>query len=146
MKPDGTNTYTIGYAGSAVIRSFVLTTNESLIYFLVWGSTNFEFFIMRASDGNLNRRVLLTTSINSSSPYSIVLLNPTNTYLYFGIQNTLSKSSIWRWSTSDANIYWVIISGVENPRSLAYLNDNEVFYASIENSGSNRKWIMQRVK
>ena len=110
--------------------------DEGEIHFLVSGSGHFEFLSITTNDASLIRRLLLTTIGNTSSPYWLLLINPLNNMVFIAAQDSLNQAEFWTWSASAPNVSCDIISGVENARSLTYLNQNEIFYASIEQTGS----------
>ena len=85
-------------------------------------------------------------SSNTYNPTSLFLLNQANTIAFFGMENaSSSKGSVWKLILSSFSLSCFEFTGIANIRSIAYLNDDEMFYGSYEMYGLKR-WVMQRIK
>ena len=124
-----------------------MKNDESQLYFWISSSTQvFEFLALSWADGNNVHRIYSSTTSNTSNQNSLSILNQANTVMYFGVQNNSStKGSVWRKELSNSILNCIEFTGIANIRSLAYINEYELFYASFELAGA-RRLFMQRIK
>ena len=146
VKPDQSQVFYTGFSDLSIQRSFVVRDDEISLYFCLVISGVFKFLQLSTTDGSIILGITNTAMASTYSSFGILVLNPSNSMLYFGTSSISGGTgSICRMPSTIASMKCVEIGSVGFIRSIAYINDNEIFYSSIEFSGT-RQLYMGRIK
>ena len=142
IQSDGTQNQNISFLGFAAQRSFILRSDETSYYFWLKVSGIFTFLKISTLDGSTLMAITDSGLASSYSDYTWVVINPSNTILYFGVgDSTQTSGTVWWMGTSLSQLKCIVFTGIKYIRSIAYIGDNDLFYTSIESSGVYRIYM-----